>query len=172
MSIYTYGCPTPPNPLCGKCAQLERGRIRGIAFVNQNYTFTNISNPVEWNNIIGSGLAFVVPETSGSLTVSEVTSDGIGNAPTTIDAYQYSLDVHDLQLGNIQFYNAFINNPDYLCAYVTEHYVWLSGVSTTISNMTPIAADVNKHVDINVKISWYQANTIVPSQEPAGIFEC
>jgi hypothetical protein len=172
MSIYTNGCVTPPNPLCGKCAQLERGRVRGIAFVNQNYTFTNISNPAEWTTIINNGTAFVVPEVNGSLAISEVTSDGIGNAPTTIDAYSYALDIHDLQLGNVQFYNAFLNNPDYLIAFVTENYIWLSSVAGTVSSMVNVAADVNKHIDINVKITYYQAVPIVPSPKPVSTFLC
>src|SRR5579872_5263707 len=92
MSIYYGTCPSPPLPTCSDCVTKELGRIRGLALISPSLTFSNPANPNEWATYICNAIqginpnqqAWVFPYFNGTITQSEVLSDGYGNVPQVL----------------------------------------------------------------------------------------
>jgi len=162
-TIYIPGCGVPPPPTCQDCPTKELGGIRGIAVIPQSYTWTNITNPAEWDALICNEGVFVFPFTNGTFTSDANTSDGYGNLPTTLDSYTMTLDIHEPQYqNNVPFWNFIKKGISYSVIYKTETMFHQSAVSAQFTPSAPVGKDVKSKIDMGVKIMWVQENLIQP----------
>ena len=174
MSIYFpgNGCGSIPPPVCKDCIVKERGRVRGFWLQKTTYSFADITNPAEWCAAQAAGDVYVFPYSSGSVDQTELTSDGYGNVPTTLDSYEYNLNLHDPNYAaNIPFYNAIKNSYEFKVGYKTETLFHLSSVGAMVFPKAPVSADIKAKIDINLVIKFIQDDLIVPTAGPAGIFD-
>jgi len=174
MSIYVPGCGTPPSPTCQDCPTKELGRVRAIWLQSVNFTFTDITDPAEWDAAICAGEVFVFPYANGTADMAEQLSDGYGNVPQTLDSYEYTLNIHEPQYANnVSFWNFVKRSNQYLVGYKTQTLFHLSSVAAMIFPKAPVSADVKSKIDLNIMIKFVQEDLINPLNLPrinSGIF--
>jgi hypothetical protein len=170
-TIYIPGCGTPPPPTCQDCVVKELGRVRGIWLQKSSFTFTNISDPNQWQNAICNQNVYVFPYINGSATQAEQLSDGYGNVPQTLDSYEYTLDVHEPKYtNNIAFWNYIKRSNSFLVGYKTQFSLHLSQVSAMFFPKAPVSADIKSKIDLNIIIKFVQSDLIQPVIDNSGVF--
>ncbi len=106
MSVYypasNCGGGAIPQYSCNPCPEYEYSRIRSIAFVKNTFSFTDPSDPTEWNTGLGNGDIIVIWATSGTYdgsTIEELVGFGVSGADIGGTFRGGMLDVPD-RLGN------------------------------------------------------------------------
>lgn len=173
MAIYyPTGCDNGDLPAynCSPCPSFDYGRIRGVALYKG--TFSDPSNPVEWNTKLAAGDARVIWQTRGSYdggTTSELTGFGDNatiNGNTTHTATFFDPNYFE----NCDFYNSLREQTDWKFAFRTQNYLHLSGNAATFSPKNAIADDDQSIVVWEVPVKWVNNDSSCPVALPAGIF--
>lgn len=172
MSVYYPDCATISDPGCSDCPSKELGRVRSVFFKRTDYTFVDITNPIEWQTAIQNRDVYVLPYTKGSLDMAENLEDGFGNVDQDLMSYSFTLNIMDPQFpDNCSFWNSIKRNNNYQVGYRTETKIYLSDVGATIIPKAPIADDLKSRVVWNVIIKFIQENIPCPQDIPNGTFD-
>lgn len=159
---------------CDECDDPELGRIRGIAFVKDDFAFSNASSYTEWFNGIGSGDIIIIPFTRGSFdggTPKE--GPGYGDQATKYIGSDYSLTYFDPNYeSNRDFYNNIKRFQNYRIAYKTETLVHITDKVCQVMPKAPVADDITSEVVWEVNVKWSSNNEPDPAVAPDGIFIC
>lgn len=172
---YPSGCDTAvPDHYCNPCETPEHGRVRSVAFIANDFEFTDPSNPVEWQDGIDDKKIIIIPETNGSFDGgSEVETPGYGDQQTKLVGYNFQLTYNDPNYKlNADFYNAIKNSRGFRLAYRTESLVHLTQNSVSVVPKNPVAEDLTSEVVWNVLVKWSEGDLPIPYNVPAGIFAC
>lgn len=162
-TIYTPGCANPPAVTCQDCPTKELGGVRGFWIQKASYTFTDITNPTEWQNAICNGNVFVFPFANGDVSTADNATDGYGNLPTTLDSYTYTSNIHEPQYQkNVPFWNFIKNGISYLYGFKTQTMLHLSAVPAQFTPLQVVGKDVKSKIDMGIKVSWVQADMLTP----------
>lgn len=162
-TIYTPGCGTPPAPTCQDCPVKELGGVRGFWIQKASYTFTDITNPTEWQTAICAGNVYVFPFANGTVAEDPTMSDGYGNLPQTLDSYTYTVDIHEPQYkNNVPFWNFIKKGNSFLFGYKTQTMFHLSAVAAQFSPTAPVGKDVKSKIDMAIKVMFVQQDLIQP----------
>jgi hypothetical protein len=172
---YPSGCATSiPNHYCDACPTPEHARLRGAAFIANDFEFNDPSDPNEWEDGIANKKIIVIPETNGSFDGgSEVETAGYGDQQTKLTGYNFQATYNDPNYKlNADFYNAIKNSRNYKFAYRTESLVHLTRNTVQVIPKNPVAEDVTGEVIWNVLVKWSEGDLPVPYDLPHGIFTC
>lgn len=163
-----------PDHYCNVCEKTEKARIRSAAFISNDWSFINPSDPTEWEDGITQKKIIVIPRTNGTFDGgSEVESQGYGDQQTTLTGYNFQAVFNDPNYKfNADFYNALKNSRNYKFAYRTETQTHLTDVTVQAIPKNPVAEDLTAEVVWNVTVKWSDDDLPVPFDTPAGIFEC
>jgi|1_EtaG_2_1085319.scaffolds.fasta_scaffold15416_2 hypothetical protein len=174
MYYYVTPCGPITPPQCQECLVKERGRVRGIAFVKDDFVFADITDAAEWNVGILAGNIFVVPETRGAVTISPVETEGFGDTKQSVDGYDYEINGVDPVYTSAQctFWNDIKKANNFKIAYKTENFVHLSDNTVSTAAPPPVEDDLNSNVMHNFIIKFSQVDAVCPQDAPGGIFEC
>lgn len=172
---YPSGCASAvPNHYCNNCERPEHARVRGVAYIANDFDFINPSDPNEWAQGIADKKIIVIPETNGSFDGgSEVESTGYGDQQTRLNGYNFQAIYNDPNYkNNADFYNAIKNSRNYRFAYRTETQTHLTAVTVQPIPKNPVVEDLTGEVVWNVTVKWSDDDLPIPFDTPAGIFEC
>lgn len=180
MSVYypsgNCGGGAIPTYSCSPCSTYEYGRIRSIAFVKNSYTFTDPSNPSEWNTALANDNAIVVWATSGNYDSATEELVGFGDAETVNGGITHTLVFKDPNVqsgaqGNCDFYNAIKDSTEYTVYFRTSSRLWAAGAPVTISPKMPVADDLKSVLTYEVTVKWQNSNLPCSYSVPDGIFD-
>lgn len=173
MSIYYPTCDnTVPDPSCSNCPSKELGDVRSIFFVKNTYAFTDISDVGSWTQGLTDGDIVVFPYTRGTLEMTPTESAGFGDVETSLDGYEYSLQVEEPQYqDNYAFWNAIKNSNEYKAGYRTESQVHLSENEARVIPTAPIGDDKKGLVNWKVNCKWSQEDLVQPYDMPTSVFD-
>lgn len=173
MSIYYPGCAdviTPP--VCSDCPDKESAGIRSIFLEKVSHTFTDITDPTEWNTAICAEDVYVFPYTRGSLEIAEQMSAGFGDTQEDLDAYEFTLNVFEPNFSdNCDFWNTIKKSKNFRVGYRTENFIYVSENAALIVPKAPIAEGLNAKVVWNIIFKFTQENIPCPVDIPVGIFD-
>ena len=172
---YPTGCDSDiPNHICTNCDDIEHGRIRSIAFISDDWSFNDITNPVEWTNGITQKKIIVIPDVNGTFDGgAEVEADGYGDQQTKLVGYNFTLDFKDPNYkDNGAFYQAIKNSRNYQIAFRTETQIHVSGVTVEIIPKNPVTANTTDEVVWDVTAKWSAGDLPLPFDAPLGTFNC
>jgi len=175
MSVYyPTGCDTDvPSHYCDSCEAPELGRVSSIAFIKNTFSFTDITNPVEWQTGFAAGDIVLIPMTKGTFDGgSEVEVPGYGRQATRLVGYNFQLQYQDPNYrGNCNFYNALKRSRAYKVAYATETQIHISDTTVSVIPKNPVQDDVNSEVVWDVIVKWAGFDSPCPFDIPEGIFD-
>jgi len=177
MSVYyPSGCgpsQTIPTYSCSDCPEYEYGRIRSVFFYKNSFSFTDPTNPTEWDAGISNEDIIVIWETQGSYdggTTSELT--GFGDREFTNGGTSHVLTYKDPNYAeNCDFYNAMRGSSNYSFGYRTSSKIHLSGAPVTATPKNPVQDDLKSNVVWEVVVKWQNADSPCPYDTPEGIFD-
>lgn len=178
MAIYYPGdnCQTQvPEHLCDPCKAIELGGVRSVAFIADDFTFTNPSSTSEWANGVAAGQIILIPETNGTFdggTPQE--GAGFGDNPTSLDGYEFILTYSDPNyIGNVDHYDTLKNvRNGYKVAFRTGSRTIISDKTVVILPKAPVDSDVKSKVLWQVTVKWTSQNLPVDYSTPANVFRC
>ncbi len=173
--FYPEGCDADlGSHVCDPCPTKELGRVRGVAFIRNDYAFTDYSDTAQWAAGIESGQIFVIPETNGTYDGGTPTySTGFGDADQSYDSSTFKLVVKDPNfIGNRAFYNALKKSRNYRVAWRSETILQISDVACTAVGKAPIADDIKSVRTRDVEITFTQSDDPTEVTMPDGVFVC
>lgn len=172
---YPSGCEADlVDHYCNNCETIEGGRVRGTAFIRNDFAFTDPTNPTEWRNGILAKKIIIIPETNGTFDGgSEVEGAGFGNRISTLLGFNFVSVFNDPNYKlNADFYNLLKRSRNYRYAYLTETQVHITTNTVSVIPKNPVADDLNSGVFWNVTVKWAEEDLPVPHDIPVGIFTC
>lgn len=177
MSVYypasNCGGGAIPQYSCNPCPEYEYSRIRSISYVKNTFSFTDPSDPTEWNTGLGNGDIIVIWATSGTYdggTIEELV--GFGDAETQNGGSTHILTYKDPNsTTNCNFYNAIKNSSDYTIWFRTSSKIWGAGAPVTITPKIPVADDLKAVLTYEVQVKWQNSSLPCPYDTPDGIFD-
>ena len=173
--FYPEGCDADlGSHVCDPCPTKELGRVRGVAFIRNDYTFTDYEDTAQWETGILSGQIFVIPETNGTYDGGTPTySTGFGDADQSYDSSTFKLVIKDPNfLGNRAFYNALKKSRNYRVAWRSQTILQISDVACTAVGKAPIADDIKSVRTRDVEITFTQSDDPAEYTMPDGVFVC
>jgi len=171
---YPAGCATAVGDhYCNPCDNAEHGRIRSVAYIANDFEFTNPSSPTEWKAGIGQKKIIIIPAVNGSFDGgSEVEGPGYGDQLSKLTGYDFSLTYRDPNYkNNADFYNAIKRSSNYYAAYRTESQIHFTDTVSAIPK-NPVTENLTDEVTWEVVLKWSNEDLPIPYDVPAGIFEC
>ena len=166
-------------PVCDPCLlnEIEHGRVRGVAYIANDYYATLAADPENidtWTDGITAGKIFIIPATQGSFDGgAAVEASGYGDADTKVIGYKFTLTYKDPTLnGNTPFYNTIKNSGNYHVAFRTETLTRISTSPATAKPKAPVADDLNSEVVWEVEVTFSQPDHSVPFVTPVDLFTC
>jgi hypothetical protein len=172
---YPSGCDTDvPAHVCNPCEEVEHGRVRSVAFISKGFTFTDPTDPTEWQAGIDTGEIRIIPETLGAFDGgAPVEETGFGDLSTRLTGYDFSLTFKDPNYkDNCAFYDALKNSRNWRVAWRTEKSVHISEASVQALPKNPITEELTSVVAWDTEVKWTQSKLHCPYDVPAGIFDC
>ena len=172
MSYYPSTCNPVTDHNCDPCETQELGRIRSAAFVSNSFTFTDPTDPAEWESGIASGDIFIIPETNGEFPLpSEKLVPGFGDTVEQLIAYDFQSSFVDPNFAsNCAWYNTLKKNRNFKFAFRTSTKTYLSTKTVTIIPKFTVANDLTALVNWNVMVKWQDSELPCPFDTPDGIF--
>lgn len=163
-----------PDHLCSDCDATEFGRVRSVAFIRKDFSFTDPTNPVEWANGIANKQIIIIPEVNGTFDGGKATTgDGYGDQVTKLLGYTFTLEYKDPNYAaNAAFYNGILKSRNYRVAYKTETQVHLSVSTVQVIPTNPVTNKTTDEVVYDVQVLWADEFLPVPEDAPESIFEC
>ncbi len=174
MIFYPQGCEDLIDHICSPCPEAESGRIRHIAFVSTSFTFSDITNPIDWANGIMNGKIIVLPNVNGIYDGgSPVFAASAGDLPQRLVKRNFKINFTDPNFfSNCNFYNFIFKSPNYRLAWVGETVIQISDKAVNIAPKEPIGEAIESERYWEVECTWSQFNTPCHYSIPAGIFMC
>jgi len=172
---YPSSCNTAvPDHYCNPCGSRENGRVRSVAFIADDFTFTDPTNRTEWITGIQAKKIIIIPQTNGSFDGgAEVEIPGYGDQVSSLVGYNFTLTYNDPNYAlNADFYNGIKNSRSYKIAYRTSSQIHLSQVNVQVIPKNPVAEDITSEVVWNVTVKWADDDLPIPYTTPTSIFEC
>lgn len=172
---YPQGCVAEVGEhFCSNCPEPEHARVRSVAFIANDFQFTDPSSPAEWNAGILAKKIIIIPEVNGSFDGgSEVEGPGYGDQSSKLTGYNYVLTYNDpTYKQNADFYNAIKNSQNFKFAYRSESLIHMVEVPVSVIPKNPIVEDIAAEVVWNVLVKWSDGDLPIPYDAPAGIFTC
>lgn len=172
---YPAGCGAEiGDHYCNDCEAPEGGRVRSVAFIRNDFEFNDPTNPNEWIAGIQAKAIIIIPKVNGTYDGgSEIETPGYGDQATQLTGYNHVLTYNDPNYKfNADFYNAIKRSSNYRLAYRTETQVHLNQNTVSIVPKNPVTDDPASRVVWNVLVKWAEADSPVPYDMPAGVFEC
>ena len=172
MSIYyPNGCTSPGPYPCNQCPPIDLGRVRGVFFLASTYTFTNISNPAEWDTLICNGTVFIVPFTNGSMSSAPKESNGFGNIDKVVDSFEYTIEGTEPNvLNSAAWWDSMRTNYSYTPGWVTQSSIWLAAAPALVIPHIKVDDDMQSRIVQGFTIKWVQAGQVLPKPIPVGTF--
>ena len=173
MSIYSPGCSeTIVAPICSDCPDKELAGIRSLFLEKTSHSFTDITDPTEWETAICAEDVYVFPRTRGSLDIAEQLAAGFGDTLEDLDSYEFTLNVFDPNyLNNCAFWNTIKKSKNYKVGWRTETKIYYSDKASLIVPKAPVAEDLKAKVIWNIMFKFTQEDNPCPSDIPVGIFD-
>ena len=159
---------------CSDCPDPEGGRVRAIAFIKDDYEFSDPTSYTEWYNAINNGDVIIVPNTRGTFDGgSPVEGPGYGDQSTKYIGTNYSLTYYDENYAdNRDFYQNMKRFQNYRVAYKTETKIHMTDKVCQVLPKAPIAVDTASQVVWEVMVKWSSDSEPTPYTAPDGIFIC
>jgi len=158
---------------CDPCEAIELGRVRSVAFVAKDWTFTDRESPTEWAEGIAAGKIIVIPQTHGELPLpSPKEGAGYGDTVSQIIAYDFALKYFDPNYAtNCAFYNSLLGNRNFYIVYRTSSKIHFSTNTVTIIPAAAVPDDLTGIVNWEVTAKWQARALPCPIEIPEGIFD-
>ena len=158
---------------CDPCEDVEQGRVRSVAFIKTTFTFTDPSDPLEWEAGFASGDIILIPQTRGNFDGgTEVESTGFGNQATRLTGYNFQVQFQDPNYKqNCAFYNALKKSRQYKFAYRTSTQIHMVDYTVQAIPKNPVQDDLATDVVWDVLVKWQGADVPCPHDAPPGIFD-
>lgn len=172
---YPSGCEDDlADHYCDDCPVPDNGRVSSVAFIANDFEFTDPSNPVEWATGIGLKKIIIIPKTNGTFDGgSEIEVPGYGRQASKLTGYNFVAVYNDPNYKtNATFYNGLKRSSNYKFAYVTGSSVHLTVPTVSAVPKNPVVDDVTSEIVWNVSVKWGDEDLPVPYDIPAGIFDC
>lgn len=175
MAIYyPSGCdPVIPAHFCDECGQLELGRVRSVGLIRDDFTFTDPSDPTEWQTGITAGKIIVIPETNGSYD-GGVPKEGqsFGDQIFRNTSYTHTAQFRDPNWKeNYNFWNSIVYSRSYSLAMRTETQIVLSGVTVNFEVKQEIPEDITTEIVWAITSKWQNQALAKAYDTPPGIFD-
>lgn len=175
MSVYyPSGCDDLiPAHICDPCEAIEQGRIRSVAFIKSTVSFTDPSDPAEWEAAFAAGDIILIPNTKGTFDGgAEVEAPGYGDQATRLTGYNFQAQYQDPNYRqNCAFYNALKTSRQYKFAYRTETQIHITDTVVQVIPKNPVQEDPNSEVVWDVLVKWSGKDVPCPYDVPDGIFD-
>jgi hypothetical protein len=156
------------------CLPKELGRVRSVAFVNKNSVILDPTDASEWNALIASGDAIIIPQVRGNYDGGAVSeSAGFGDEATEFTGRIHTLNYFDpnLKQNNVDYYNKFTKNAkNYILWYRTETQIWNTNAPLALSAKVAVTENTTDVVTFEVMTKWTNEDIPVPYEAPVGIF--
>lgn len=177
MSVYypsgNCGPGEIPQYTCTPCGDYEYSRIRSMAFVKTSFSFTDPSDPTEWNTALAAGDAIVLYAVSGSYDGGSTTeSPGFGDQETINAGTTHVITYRDPNVAdNCDFYNAIKYSSQYTAWFKTSSKIWSADAPVTITPKAPVTDDIKAVMAYEVTVKWSNPDMPCPYDIPDGIFD-
>lgn len=171
--VYYPGCPdAQPAFICTDCPATEKGDIRGVALIKEDFSFTDITDEVEWQVGINDGNIFVFTETKGTLESAENLVPGFGDVIEELDSYTHTVNITTKNyLENCDAWNVVKNNQTWKLYYRTQTQGHLSAVPVLIVPKAPITEGKTNAIYRQAIMKWQEEDIPCNTDIPAGIFK-
>lgn len=164
-----------PEHLCDPCLAIELAGVRSVAFIDNDFVFTNPESASEWQAGVTAKSIFIIPLTNGTFDGgAPQEGQGFGDNPTTLDGIDFTLNFFDPNfIGNWDFYNNLKNvRNGYKVAFRTSTRLIMSDKAVTVLPKNPVIADVKGKVTWDVTVKWTSQNLARDYAAPANIWNC
>lgn len=166
-----------PQHVCDPCADIEKGRVRSIGYVNKSIVETIKANPSDtsvWTDGIQDGTIRIIPEVTGNFNGGQpVTGAGYGNSKEKNNGRSCELNFMDPNYdGNCSFYTELEKSRNWHLAWKTETMIHISDNPVTVFVANPLTDNLEEDVVWNVKNTWSQKAPVCPATAPDGVFDC
>lgn len=173
MSAYYYdNCASLPPIVCNNCQTKELGRVRGIWFQKREYSWTDITDPLEWETAICNQDIYVFPNTRGALDMAETMEQGFGDTEESLSSYTFTLNIMERTYPeNCDFWNAIKKSNQFLVGWRTMSKVYYSSVSAVVVPKAPVPDNLKESVLWNITIKFTQADIPCAQTMPSHIWD-
>lgn len=166
----------PPAYVEQTGCDVEPGSVVAVAFIDEDVTFTDITDPAEWTNLTYASDVLVHQEVRGSYSKPAATEiPGKGKQDTRVVGRKHELLFRVSSIkGNDNYWNTLNRSTNYKVAFVVgSEYDLLFYVDTNVSiDAGPVVEEsLDSEVDWNVSVKWSSINVPGTSDVPTGIFE-
>ena len=155
---------------------VEPGSVVAVAFIDEDVSFTDITDAAEWTNLTYSTDILVHQEVRGSYAKAAATEiAGKGKQDTRVVGRKHELTFRVSSIkGNDNYWNTLNRATNYKVAFVVgSDYDLLFYVNTNVSiDAGPVVEEgLDTEVDWNVSVKWSDIEVPSTSDVPTGIFE-
>lgn len=176
IRFYFADCPNyVPDYIEPDCQAFEGGRIVAIAFIDEDKTFTDITDPAEWADLIYDTDILIHKKVNGSMSpASAVNVEGKGAQQEKSVGRDHTVVVRVPGIkGNNEYWDALNRSTNYKFAFVTGKDYQLLHYVDSIVNIDAgeeIQTSLSSEVDWVVNITWSDNDLPDTSDVPAGVF--
>jgi hypothetical protein len=166
----------PPAYVDQAGCDVEPGSVVAVAFIDEDVSFTDITDPAEWANLTYSTDILVHQEVRGSYAKPAATEiPGKGKQDTRVVGRKHELAFKVSSIkGNDNYWNTLNRSTNYTLAFVVgSDYDLLLRVDKNVSiDAGPVVQEgLDTEVDWEVSVKWSDIDVPSTSDVPAGIFE-
>jgi hypothetical protein len=158
---------------CDPCEPSEFGRVRSAGFINQNFSFSDPTSTVEWQNAINDGNVISIPFTNGEIPMPTAkVIPGYGDTLEQLINYEFTAKFNDPNfVSNTNFYNSIAGQRTWLLFYRTSSQVYITPVTVSIIPMYTVPNDLQSKLVWEIQVKWIYNQFPVPFNIPENIFE-
>ena len=168
------------NRFYGDCLDIERGGIRGSAFVRKGFIPRDEAGYIDavvassnwWYEGVLRGAIHVIPKTRGTFDGgSSVTVPGYGKIDEFTSRKRYSAVINEPEhRGNWLYYAELSGRRgEYHFAFITESELRMSDTPVNIDVRDPVEEDIDSCVAWTCSVSWTQDRLTVQSFDARGV---
>lgn len=172
-------CNTPiPDHVQVECGNYVKGGIPALAWLDENHSITDFSNPSQWTAAIADGKAKIAKGVRGEMPVaSAVQSDNPigGGVPQITDGIDWTLNLTDANVGSgtDAFYEALNTRNGYMVFYANnEGQIHVVEQDCNFFMAPTVPATKADNQQYEGSITWQSKPNEFPVRydAPAGIF--
>ena len=170
-------CPNNvPDYIEPDCQAFEGGRIVAIAFIDEDVTFTDITDPAEWTGLTYATDIIIHNKTNGTMSpASAVNVEGKGAQAEKSVGRDHAVSVRVPGIkGNDEHWNALNRSTNYKFAFVTGKDYDLLHYVESIVNIDAgedIQSSLSSEVDWVVNVTWSDNDLPSTTDVPTGVFD-
>lgn len=166
----------PPAYVEQAGCDVEPGSVVAVAFIDEDVTFTDITDPSEWTTLTYSTDILLHKEVRGSYAKPAATEiPGKGKQDTRVVGRKHELLFRVSSIkGNDNYWNTLNRSTNYTLAFVVgSDYDLLFRVDKNVSiDAGPVVQEgLDTEVDWEVSVKWSDIDVPSTSDVPTGIFE-